>query len=121
MLQCKTPFVLVNTILDPFIEPQVEPHFKDDSYGYRPNKSALEAIGVTRTRCWENDWVLEFDIKGLFDNIPHQLLQKAVDKHTDNAWIKLYIKRWLTAPMIKANGEQIARTQGTPPLYTQLL
>tara|TARA_R110001583_G_scaffold2233_7_gene16423 strand:+ start:7684 stop:7887 length:204 start_codon:yes stop_codon:yes gene_type:complete len=65
-------------------EPLVEPHFLPDSYGYRPNKSAIDAIGVTRQRCWNNNWVLEFDIKGLFDNIPHDLLLKAVGKHTDN-------------------------------------
>ena len=64
-------------------EPQVEPHFLPDSYGYRPNKSALDAVGVTRNRCWRYDWVLEFDIKGLFDNIPHDLLLKAVYKHTE--------------------------------------
>lgn len=94
-------------------EPQVESSFLPDSYGYRPNKSALDAISVTRQRCWRYDWVLEFDIKGLFDNIPHDLLLKAVDKHTENPWVKLYIRRWLTAPMEK-NAEQIARAKGTP-------
>jgi len=95
-------------------EPQVEPLFLADSYGYRPNKSALEAIGVTRQRCWRHDWVLEFDIKGLFDNIPHDLLLKAVHKHTDSPWVRLYIKRWLTAPMQMPNGERVARELGTP-------
>jgi len=95
-------------------EPLVEPHFLPDSYGYRPNKSAIDAIGVTRQRCWHYNWVLEFDIKGLFDNIPHDLLLKAVDKHTDNPWVKLYIERWLTAPMQRANGEIIERHMGTP-------
>jgi len=95
-------------------EPTVEPHFLVDSYGYRPGKSALDAIGVTRKRCWRHDWVLEFDIKGLFDNIPHDLLMKAVEKHTDTAWIKLYIRRWLTAPMQMTDGTQQARERGTP-------
>ena len=95
-------------------EPQVEPLFLPDSYGYRPNKSALAAIGVTRQRCWRQDWVLEFDIKGLFDNIPHDLLLKAVHKHTDSPWVRLYIKRWLTAPMQMPNGERVARGLGTP-------
>jgi len=89
-------------------ESQVEPLFLPDSYGYRPNKSALDAIGVTRQRCWRQDWVLEFDIKGLFDNIPHDLLLKAVHKHTDSPWVRLYIKRWLTAPMQMPNGERVA-------------
>lgn len=95
-------------------ESQVEPLFLPDSYGYRPNKSALDAIGVTRQRCWRQDWVLEFDIKGLFDNIPHDLLLKAVHKHTDSPWVRLYIKRWLTAPMQMPNGERVARGLGTP-------
>lgn len=74
-------------------EPCVEPHFLDDSYGYRPNKSALDAVGVTRQRCWQYNWLLEFDIKGLFDHIDHELLMKAVRKHTNNRWIILYIER----------------------------
>ncbi len=95
-------------------EPQVEPYFLADSYGYRPNKSALDAVGVTRQRCWRYDWVLEFDIKGLFDNIPHDLLLKAVHKHTDSPWVRLYIERWLTSPMQMQNGELSERTRGTP-------
>ena len=74
-------------------EPLVEPHFLNDSYGYRPNRSAIDAVGVTRKRCWYQDWVLEFDIKGLFDNISHELLMKAVRKHTDCKWLLLYIER----------------------------
>ncbi len=70
------------------LEPEVEPYFLED-YGYRPNKSASEAIGVTKQRCWKYDWVLEFDIKGLFDNIPHDLLMKAVRHHTQCKWIML--------------------------------
>lgn len=95
-------------------EPTVEPHFLPDSYGYRPNKSALEAVGVTRQRCWQYSWVLEFDIKGLFDNIDHELLMKAVRRHTDNKWAILYIERWLKAPMQLADGTLIERTKGTP-------
>ncbi len=95
-------------------EPLVEPTFLSDSYGYRPNKSAIDAVRVTRKRCWYQDWVLEFDIKGLFDNISHELLMKAVRKHTDCKWLLLYIERWLKAPMVMENGEQVERTQGTP-------
>ena len=90
-------------------EPNVEPHFLADSYGYRPGKSALDAIEVTRKRCWRQDWVLEFDIKGLFDNIPHDLLLRAVDKHTRDPWVRLYIRRWLTAPMVMDVLERGAR------------
>jgi RNA-directed DNA polymerase len=95
-------------------EPTVEPHFLPDSYGYRPRKSALDAIGITRERCWRYNWVLEFDIKGLFDNISHELLLKAVYKHTEVPWVRLYIERWLTAPMQMPSGDQVSRDKGTP-------
>ena len=95
-------------------EPQVEPYFLPDSYGYRPGKSALDALGVTRQRCWKYGWVLEFDIKRLFDRIPHDLLLKAVHKHTDNPWVLLYIKRWLTVPLQHENGRKEVRDKGTP-------
>lgn len=95
-------------------EPLVEPYFHADSYGYRPNKSAHQALEITRKRCWCNDWVLEFDIKGLFDNIDHELLMKAVRKHTDNRWLLLYIERWLTAPIQLEDGTMINRTRGVP-------
>lgn len=95
-------------------EPEVEPYFHSDSYGYRPNKSAIDAIGVTRKRCWQNDWVVEFDIKGLFDNINHILLMKAVKKHTNNKWVILYIERWLKAPLQMPDGTCVLRTKGVP-------
>ena len=95
-------------------EPLVEPHFLKDSYGYRPNKSALDAIGVTRQRCWEYDWLVEFDIRGLFDNLDHELLMKAVKKHTENPWVILYIERWVKAPLQMQDGTCQARTRGVP-------
>lgn len=95
-------------------EPQVEPYFLTDSYGYRPGKSALDAVGITRQRCWKYDWLIEFDIKGLFDNIPRNLLMKAVRKHTKCKWTLLYIERWLNAPMQISDGETIMRQSGTP-------
>ena len=95
-------------------EPCVEPCFLKDSYGYRPNKSALDAVGITRQRCWNYDWVLEYDIKGLFDNIDHELLMKAVRKHTDNKWILLYIERWLKATIQMPDGGIVSRTCGVP-------
>src|SRR5690625_7145761 len=87
-----------------YFEPSVEPYFHEDSYGYRPRKSAIQALEITRKRCWRYNWVLEFDIKGLFDNIDHELLMKAVEKHTQVNWIKLYIERWLRAPFQKKEG-----------------
>jgi len=95
-------------------EPLVEPHFHQDSYGYRPEKSAIQAVGVTRKRCWQYDWVLEFDIKGLFDNIRHDLLMRAVLRHTKCKWILLYIERWLKAPFHREDGTLLERSQGTP-------
>ncbi len=97
-----------------YFEPMVEPHFLPDSYGYRPGKSAIDAVAVTRKRCWRYDWILEFDIKGLFDNIDHDLLLRAVRKHTDIKWVILYIERWLKTPFQMPDGEQIERTAGTP-------
>ena len=101
-------------VVKQLIEPDLEPIFLADSYGYRPRKSAHDAIGVTRERCWKYDWVLEFDIKGLFDNIDHTLLLRAVRKHVTCRWALLYIERWLTAPMEQADGTRIERTCGTP-------
>lgn len=95
-------------------EPLVEPHFHQDSYGYRPGKSAIDAVEITRQSCWKYDWVLEFDIKGLFDNINHELLMKAVKKHTDCKWVILYIERWLKAPFQTKDGKVINRDSGTP-------
>jgi len=97
-----------------YFEPKVEAIFYDDSYGYRPNKSAIEALRVTRERCWRRNWVLEFDIKGLFDNINHKQLMEMVEKHTDEEWIKLYIKRWLTTPFQMEDETIVERTAGTP-------
>lgn len=95
-------------------EPHVEPIFLPDSYGYRPRKSALDAVGITRERCWYQDWVLEFDVRKLFDNIDHELLLKAVRKHMECKWTRLYIERWLKAPMQMADGTLVERTKGTP-------
>ena len=96
------------------LEPKLEPCFHDDSYGYRPHKSAHDALKVARQRCWKTDWVLDVDIKGFFDNIDHELLMKAVRKHTDCTWVLLYIKRWLTAPVQMPDGTVQARDKGTP-------
>ena len=96
------------------IEPDLDAVFLPDSHGYRPRKAALDAVGVTRERCWKYDWVLEFDIKGLFDNIDHTLLLRAVRKHVTCKWALLYIERWLTAPMVQEDGTIIERSRGTP-------
>lgn len=96
------------------LEPILEPVFDEDSYGYRPGRSAHDAIAVTRKRCWKYDWVVEFDVKGLFDNIRHDLLMKALCKHCNIAWVLLYVQRWLRAPLETSNGEKTLRKCGTP-------
>jgi len=105
---------VAQTVVKQMIEPDLDKIFLADSYGYRPDKSALDAVGVTRERCWKYDWVLEFDIKGLFDNIDHSLLMRAVRKHVTCPWALLYIERWLTAPMQQEDGTLIERMRGTP-------
>ena len=96
------------------IEPEIDQIFHPDSYGYRPGKSALQAVGVVRERNWRYNWVLEFDIKGLFDNIDHALLMKAVRHHVKERWALLYIERWLSASMQNGDGITTPRERGTP-------
>lgn len=105
---------VAQTVVKRVIEPAIEAMFLPDSYGYRPGKSALDAVDITRTRCWRFDWVVEFDIKGLFDHIDHTLLLRALKKHVQCEWAMLYIGRWLTAPLQHADGTRVERTRGTP-------
>jgi len=105
---------IAQTVVKLVLEPKLEPHFHPDSYGYRLQKSALEALGVCRQRCWRIDWVLDLDIKGFFDNIRHDLLMRALRRHTDSKWVLLYIERWLAAPVQKRDGTLIERKRGTP-------
>ena len=97
-----------------YIEPRLEAIFHDDSYGYRPNRSAHDAIEQARKRCWRYDWVIDVDIKAFFDTIDHELLLKAVSMHITEPWILLYIKRWLKAPMENKEGQLIERERGLP-------
>ncbi len=101
-------------VLKLYLEPQVEPLFHPDSYGYRPQKSAVEAVGTTRKRCWRFNWVVDLDIKGFFDNIDHSLMMRAVRKHTADPWILLYVERWLKASVQLEDGTLVARDKGTP-------
>lgn len=97
-----------------FLEPEMEKVFHPDSYGYRPGKSALDAVGQARKRCWQFDWVVDLDIKGFFDSINHNLLMKAVRKHTDCRWVLLYVERWLKAPVLMPDGSLSRTEKGTP-------
>lgn len=96
------------------LEPVLEPLFHENSYGYRPFRSAHDALGQARRQCWQYDWVIDLDIKGFFDNIPHDLLLRAVRKHAKDGWVVLYIERWLTAPAQDEKGCLVARPKGTP-------
>ena len=105
---------IAQAVVKGFLEPELEAAFHPDSYGYRPGKSALDAVGVARQRCWRYDWVLDLDIQGFFDSIPHDLLLKAVRHHTDCRWVLLYIERWLKAPVQMKDGTLEHRGKGTP-------
>lgn len=97
-----------------YLEPVIDPQFHPDSYGYRPGKSAIDAVGAARKRCWRYDYVIDLDIKGFFDNLDHELVMKAVKRHTDSKWMLLYIERWLKAPTQDKEGKLENRTKGTP-------
>ena len=97
-----------------YLEPKLEPHFHPDSYGYRPGKSAIEAVGAARKRCWQYNWVIDLDIKSFFDQIDHELLLAMVRRHTDCKWALLYIERWLRAPAQMPDGSLVGRDKGTP-------
>ena len=105
---------IAQTVAKLVLEPMLEPVFDENSFGYRPGKSAHDAIAVTRRRSWQYDWVVEFDIRGLFDNIDHGLLRRALRQHCNCRWVLLYIERWLTAPLRQPDGGFVARRQGTP-------
>jgi group II intron reverse transcriptase/maturase len=105
---------VAQTAVKMHLEPLLEPHFDDDSYGYRPARSAIDAVRVTRERCWKYDWAVELDVKGAFDNLDHNLLMKALRKHTHCKWVLLYVERWLKAPSLTDSGELRERGRGTP-------
>src|SRR5680860_75981 len=105
---------IAQTVVAMCLEPEVEPVFHPDSYGYRPGRSALDALGVCRQRCWRTDWVIDLDIRSFFDSVDHDLVLKAVAAHTDQAWILLYVQRWLKAPLQHTDGSVVPRDRGTP-------
>ncbi len=105
---------IAQTVVKQLLEPVIDPIFHANSYGYRPGRSAHDAIAMVRRRSWEYDWVIEFDIKGLFDNIDHSLLMRALRKHCKTPWVLMYVERWLKAPMLMPEGNLVSRTCGTP-------
>ncbi len=105
---------IAQTVVRLYLEPKVEPVFHPDSYGYRLGRSALQAVGVCRERCWRSDWVIDLDIRAFFDSVPHDLVLRAVRRHTDERWILLYVERWLKAPLQQEDGTLVQRDRGTP-------
>ncbi len=104
---------IAQTVVKMYLEPEVEPIFHSDSYGYRPKRSALDAVEACRKGCWKYDWLIDLDIRAFFDSIDHDLMLKAVSRHTGERWILLYIERWLKAPLEKEDGTTIRRDRGT--------
>ena len=105
---------IAQTVVAMYLERLVEPVFHPDSYGYRPGRSALDAVAVCRERCWRNDWIIDLDVRAFFDSVDHSLMLKAVARHTDARWVLLYVARWLKAPMRQTDGTLAARDRGTP-------
>ena len=105
---------IAQMVVKRYLESVLEPVFHDDSFGYRPGRSAHDALAAARQRCWRFDWVLDLDIKGFFDNIDWELLMRAVRRHTDCPWVLLYIERWLRAPVSMPDGTVVGREKGTP-------
>ncbi|HCU51802.1 MAG TPA: group II intron reverse transcriptase/maturase, partial [Micromonosporaceae bacterium] len=105
---------IAQTVAAMVLESKVEPLFHPDSYGYRPKRSALDAVAKCRERCWRNDWVIDLDVRAFFDSVDHDLMLKAVQRHTDAKWVVLYVKRWLKAPIRQPDGTLLARDRGTP-------
>jgi group II intron reverse transcriptase/maturase len=105
---------IAQSVVKAYLEPELEKHFHPDSYGYRLGKSALDAVGVARKRCWRYNWVFNLDVQAFFDTISHDLLMRAVRKHTDCRWVLLYIERWLKAPVQLPDGTLEPREKGSP-------
>ncbi|HEY5846626.1 MAG TPA: group II intron reverse transcriptase/maturase [Nakamurella sp.] len=105
---------VAQTVAAARLEARVEPVFHPDSYGYRPNRSALDAVGACRQRCWRYDWAIDLDVRKFFDTVRWDLIVKAVEAHTDARWVILYVKRWLAADVQQPDGSLRKRDRGTP-------
>jgi group II intron reverse transcriptase/maturase len=105
---------VAQTVVARRLEAKVEAIFHPDSYGYRPGRSALEAVEVCRRRCWSTGWVIDLDIQKFFDSVRRDLIVKAVEANTDLPWVVLYVTRWLDAPVQDSDGVVLMRDRGTP-------
>ena len=105
---------IAQTVVSMTLEPLLEPVFHQDSYGFRPGRSAHDALAVVKERCWKYDWVVELDIRKCFDTIDHGLLSRALEKHCQIPWVLLYVRRWLIVPLETPVGTLVERNEGTP-------
>ncbi|MHB1922526.1 MAG: group II intron reverse transcriptase/maturase [Chitinophagaceae bacterium] len=105
---------IAQTVVKDYLEPKLDPLFHDNSYGYRPGRSAHGALEKARKNCWQYDWVIDLDIKGFFDHLDHELVMKALRKHTQEKWVLTYVQRWLTAPLQDQEGHLQPRDKGSP-------
>ncbi|MFF3767514.1 group II intron reverse transcriptase/maturase [Streptomyces sp. NPDC001922] len=105
---------VAQTVVARHLMRRVDPEFHQDSYGYRPGRSALDAVARCRERCWKKEWAIDLDVQKFFDSVPWDLLVKAVEAHTDAVWVILYVKRWLEAPLEHPDGSLLTRESGTP-------
>ena len=105
---------IAQTVVAARLEKAVEPVFHRDSYGYRPSRSALDAVAACRKRCWKKDWLIDLDVEKFFDSVRWDLIVKAVEAHTDLPWVLLYVRRWLAAPLQLPDGTLLERDRGTP-------
>jgi RNA-directed DNA polymerase len=105
---------VAQTVVARHLMRRVDPVFHPDSFGYRPGRSALDAVERCRERCWKRDWVIDLDVQEFFDSVPWDLLVKAVEAHTDAVWVILYVRRWLAAPLEQPDGSLLTRERGTP-------
>jgi len=105
---------IAQAVVKQYLEAIVEPHFHPDSYGYRPGRSAHQAVAAARERCWRSKWVLDLDIRAFFDNLDHRLVLRAVKRFTDCRWVLLYVERWLCADVVLPDGGRESRSRGTP-------
>jgi RNA-directed DNA polymerase len=105
---------VAQTVAYLYLEPEVEPAFHPDSYGYRPRRSAHDALRTCRARCWKYDWAIDLDLRAFFDSLDHSLVLKAVAHHTNLRWVLLYVERWLKAPLQPGDGTLKPRDRGSP-------
>jgi group II intron reverse transcriptase/maturase len=104
---------IAQTVVAGRLEERVEAIFHPDSYGYRPGRSALDAVEVCRRRCWKYDWVIDLDIEKFFDSVPRADIVRLVEMNTDAVWVVMYVRRWLDAPLQMLDGSVLKRDRGT--------